>query len=53
MNIILIYLKCGSIYINRETASYNVYSNELNINRILPFYSKYAVMGYKNIQFVE
>lgn len=43
----------GSIYINREAASYNVYSNSININIIATFFSKYPVVGYKNEQYLR
>ena len=51
MNKIAVYFKCGSSYINRETISYNVYSNKTNIDIIAPFFTKYPVKGYKSIQF--
>lgn len=47
------YFGCGSIYINREAASYNVYSNRININIIAAFFAKYPVVGYKNVQYLQ
>lgn len=47
------YFGCGSIYINREAASYNVYSNKININIIAAFFAKYPVVGYKNVQYLQ
>lgn len=47
------YFGCGSIYINREAASYNVYSTKVNINIIAAFFAKYPVAGYKNVQYLQ
>ncbi|PIM99164.1 hypothetical protein CDL12_28338 [Handroanthus impetiginosus] len=47
------YFGCGSIYINNQVASYNVYSNKKNIAIIAEFFSKYPVKGQKNRQFTK
>lgn len=48
---IMVLLGCGSTYLNKECISYNVYGFEDNINKILPFFTDYPVLGSKGKQF--
>lgn len=41
MNYLTIYFGCGSVYINRDTASFNVYGFASLNAHIIPFFSKY------------
>jgi len=41
MNKICEYFQCGTVYINRKTASYNVYSNKMNTIIIAKFFIQY------------
>lgn len=42
---------CGSVYLNGAAFSYNVYGFDRNINKIVPFFQKYPVLGAKAAQF--
>lgn len=53
MNKICEYFQCGTVYINRKTASYNVYSNKMNTIIIAKFFIQYPVIGTKYQQFKE
>lgn len=47
------YFQCGTVYINRKTASYNVYSNKMNTIIIAKLFIQYPVIGTKYQQFKE
>ena len=53
MNKICEYFQCGTVYINRKRASYNVYSNKMNTIIIAKFFIQYPVIGTKYQQFKE
>lgn len=51
INYFITFFNCGSVYINRETASYNVYGFSLLNEKIIPFFIQYPVLGIKHDNF--
>jgi len=45
------YLNCGSVYTYLEEAQYMVINTEDLVERIIPFFDKYKILGVKNLDY--
>ena len=46
-------LQCGKIFKNRETFDFKVYKLSDILNKIIPFFKKYPILGVKALDFAD
>ncbi|GAA5129037.1 hypothetical protein GCM10023339_57700 [Alloalcanivorax gelatiniphagus] len=47
------FFNCGSVYLNRDTYVYRVLRFSDILEKIIPFYQKYPILGVKSLDFQD
>lgn len=43
------YLECGNVYYDKDCIQYTVFKFEDLVNKVIPFFDKYNIIGVKKI----
>jgi hypothetical protein len=47
------YLECGNVYYKTNHVEYDIFKFEDLINKIIPFFDKYNILGVKNKDYLD
>ena len=47
------YLECGNVYYDKDCIQYTVFKFEDLVNKVIPFFDKYNIIGVKNKDYLD